>query len=169
MNTELELFPVERYVLEALSGGAKILDEIVFQTGLQQEILEQILKRMVEKNYINYFDFTWSIDQTFMLKLGQLKGLNLQTEVTELMEGAVASYFREKGPESNLKLKKLWLDKSDATALGKHFLNLETFVNYLDEKQKEKLGKSKIAERVMIYWGTSNYQQSVFQTLKSMV
>lgn len=169
MNTELELFPVERYVLEALSGGAKILDEIVFQTGLQQEILEQILKRMVEKNYINYFDFTWSIDQAFMLKLGQLKGLNLQTEVTELMEGAVANYFREKGPESNLKLKKLWLDKSDATALGKHFLNLETFVNYLDEKQKEKLGKSKIAERVMIYWGTSNYQQSVFQTLKSMV
>lgn len=169
MNTELELFPVERYVLETLSGGKKNLDEIIFQTSLQQEVLEKILKRMLEKKYLNYSDFSWSIEESFLLKLGELKGLSLQTEVTELVEGAVASFFREKGPETNLKLKKLWLDKSDITALGKHFLNLETFMSYLDEKQKEKLGKCKMADRVMIYWGTSNYQQSVFQTLKNMV
>lgn len=169
MKNEIKLFPIERFIIESISCNGKSTTELENEIGLPLKVLSSILSKMKARNFIVFTNGSWKIEGSFLERLKSQEGIGIKAEVKELIEGALENYFEHKNGENVLKLKKIKMDKIDYCALGKHFQNLEIFIKYLEEKQNTLKNDNNIENKVMVYWGSSNYKESILQTMKNLV
>lgn len=169
MKNEIKLFPIERFILEIICQDSKTTIEIEREVGLSAKIVNTILLKMKGKGYLKKEINKWQIDNIFLENLKSLSASEIKGEIKELIEGSLDNYFEKRNNTDILKLKKISMDKIDHRSLEQHFQNLETFIKYLEEKQSNNKILKSMGERMVIYWGSSNYLESIHKTVQKLI
>ena len=160
------LLVVERMVLEALVESDKELKEIACATGLNELLLANILSNLLIREIIIYQRGQYQLN--LQKKEQWLPVINspqcLKEEIRELFAALVNRYFsREQNPQINLRVKKIWMSKTEEKIFNAHLYNLEEFLKGVEKNRGENLAQKKV-----VIWGHSDYSEILDSSLEAV-
>jgi hypothetical protein len=141
------LSTLERIILEALGNKELVYQDIVFQTGLHENICFNILQSLVIRNLIItngiYYRISDHISPLLMEEMNSL--ISKQAESLELIEAVI-----EKKYGSIFRLQKIALTQRDEKLFLAMLSNLESFLVDCHKKNQKEIP---LKERKVIFWG----------------
>ncbi len=158
------LLVIERMVLESLSKKNRNLEELANDTGLDHGLLKNILPAFLMNNLVNYQRGIYKLNNDEMRK-ERIKSYNakenIKEEVKELFTSMVNKYFREdlqnRKNKIGVKVKKVWLTPQEEKIFNSYLINLESFIQSIEQQRKLKPQKEKLCEKKVVIWGYSDY------------
>mgnify|MGYP002025777572 CR=1 FL=1 len=146
---------LERMILESINKGDKSLNEIKHDSGMDQQICENVLYSLMAKGLIKIEGTKYKMNAGLSEAIiAELKDqLNMTVEIGSLVRECVKSSIL-KGNDS-FKFKKVYMSESDKKFLKGMLYNLETFLDGL------KSNKGPTKEETFIFWGGENYAKAV--------
>ena len=116
---------MKRIILESLKEKPRPLANIIKDTGLDERIVLNTLRLLLDSNIVQHNPSGFCIDfQTF----SQLSG-DEREEVKELMSRIVDQYFEQK--DSSISLKKVWMTEEDEKIFQNMLEGIERFLGEL--------------------------------------
>ncbi|CBW25233.1 hypothetical protein BMS_0308 [Halobacteriovorax marinus SJ] len=152
----MDLLIEQRYVLEAISKGAKTLDKILESTGLDNSMINNIIPELLINNLIQYKNKEYSIDlsNTSLWKNEVNKKENIKQEIRDLLCSSVDLMHKEKA----LHLRKVYLSELEEKLLNIELARVEKLINDIYENKKE---VDNVKNMKVVYWGYSNYRDMI--------
>ncbi|WP_417337268.1 hypothetical protein [Halobacteriovorax marinus] len=152
----MDLLIEQRYVLEAISKGAKTLDKILESTGLDNSMINNIIPELLINNLIQYKNKEYSIDlsNTSLWKNEVNKKENIKLEIRDLLCSSVELMHKEKA----LNLRKVYLSELEEKLLNIELARVEKLINDIYENKKE---VDNVKNMKVVYWGYSNYRDMI--------
>ncbi|ATH06664.1 hypothetical protein BIY24_01535 [Halobacteriovorax marinus] len=152
----MDLLIEQRYVLEAISKGAKTLDKILESTGLDNSMINNIIPELLINNLIQYKNKEYSIDlsNTSLWKNEVNKKENIKLEIRDLLCSSVELMHKEKA----LHLRKVYLSELEEKLLNIELARVEKLINDIYENKKE---VDNVKNMKVVYWGYSNYRDMI--------
>ncbi|MBT4791876.1 MAG: hypothetical protein HON90_09920, partial [Halobacteriovoraceae bacterium] len=135
----------------------KKLPELEICTGLKKEVLSNTINLLITRNLITIRDKHYYLNNHLNTSIrSELKDdRNISIEVHEI----ISACLRLSKIQKNFSLKKVYMNKKEENIFQGHLINLESFLNSLDNKN------NKTSEQKIIFWGGENYGKIINNTL----
>ncbi|MGB0452399.1 MAG: hypothetical protein ACPGJV_01690 [Bacteriovoracaceae bacterium] len=156
---------IERYVLECIRFETLSLNEIHRRTGLNREVLKNVLINLKGFEVILYQEGRYRINldnpERWRKKLHSNEALRKETE--DLFSQLAKEYFKDKDADKivDLSVQKAELDEFEMKILSSHLKTLKDFFNNLKYSKKPK----KNVKKHVFLWASSDYEKLVKASL----
>ena len=148
---------VERFVIESLYKKQKNLIELNDDTGLDKNILLNILTNLSFKKIILFKEGMYSLNyekkEEWLEQINRPE--NKQQEIKEMFIALVNKYFKEGKSESNLSIRKVSLSELDEKVLNNHFKEIDHYLKNLERNKK--FSTSRTGQEKVFIWGQGSY------------
>lgn len=163
------LLLIERMVLESLQRRAKNFNELQDDTGLERELLRNVLKALIQSGPVANRGKVFHLDKA--AKKNWIKEANapicLKSELKELFVSLINQHFREE--QKNLKVEKIYLTDKEEQLLLAHLKSIEIFFDSIrQERSRRPLPENATKEQKVLVWGLSNYSRLVDASLSAV-
>lgn len=154
------LLVVERIILESIEKGRATLEEICTDTGLSIAIVNDIVSRFIEENYLISKSKKIEINRSNKEWLNSLRNKKAAAyEVKELFQSIVKNKIDE--DHGTLKLQKVSLNANELWLFEEKLRELEQFINSIKERRKMFPTKELTKDKKVIIWAAASYGEII--------
>jgi DNA-binding IscR family transcriptional regulator len=163
---------IERIVLESLEKKSKNLEEIHEDTKLDTNLIKSILSHLINKGIVSMisggqFELNKKNQKNWIKEINNKKAVSF--ELKELFSSLVNNYFKEEVKQTaQLKMKKVYLTKSEKDALDQKFKEIDQFLAQIANERQRLPRKEVTAEKQVLIWGHSPYKALVDEQLEAV-
>lgn len=160
----------ERAILESLQRGDKTINALWQDLQLDPRFLMPLLQYLLVKGFILYEKSFYRLNcqNQHLWDPKHIPAGELKKEVKDLLCTAIEDLFERKENKGFLKLKKVWMTQGESSIFHSLIKNVETFVDNLvadRTKNPQKFQNEKLAEKMIVYWGASEYRDVLQSSL----
>lgn len=155
----MSLLLIERAVLECIGKQEKSLHEISEETGIKMDVVERIISRFLKEEVLYKRNDRHIINNG---KLAKVLANKMKGEVGEIFDCFCDVHFSKKPSNSNMKLKKIVLNKCEQQYFESMWKNMEDYLKRVERESKSSLVK----DQTVIFWGWSEYSDMIDQYMK---
>lgn len=166
------LLIVERIVIEALAKKDQNLEQLKLETGLGQNLLQNVLSLLLMKNIIHYQNNNYSLSKEIPAESVEqiFSKEGFQVEAKELFSSLVNQYFDEEEKQkrvAGLRVQKIAMSESEFRLFCGHLNALESFMQSIKENRLKRPQLERVCDQKVVFWGHSNYRDLVGKVIES--
>ena len=155
----MTLLLIERAVLECIGKQGRNLQEISEQTGIKMDVVDRITSHLLQEEILYRRDGTYIINNE---KLAKVLTNKMKGEIGEVFDCFCDVHFSQKASNSNMKLKKIVLNKCEQQYFESMWKNMEDYLKRIEKESKS----SVVKDQTVIFWGWSDYSDMIDQYMK---
>lgn len=154
------LSSLERVVLECIGNQALSYDEILFQSGLQENVCFNLIQALIIRGVLKQVKGHYTINSNISpLMMEEMNGLEARkAESLELMEAVL-----EKDSDKIFRFQKVAMDDRDAKIFKAMLSNLESFLKDAHQKAEK---VTPLKNRQIVFWGMGELLPMMNQVMK---
>ena len=154
----MSLLLIERAVLECIGRNSKEVITISDETGIKVTVVEKILKNFLTGGVVQKLTDHYSVNIDILLCHQSDKDL-VKVEVQDVLSSASNVHFSEENESSELKLKKVFISKSEFQYFKSMWRNMDEYLKRISSESKD----TKVKDQTVVYWGWANYNKMIDQ------
>lgn len=146
---------LERNILECIGKQKSSFDEILYQTGIHENVCFNILQALIIRGLLKFENNLYRINESISpLLMEEINGLEAKrSESLELIEAII-----EQQSEKIFKFQKIAMDSRDEKIFKAMLSNLESF---LKDAHLKAQNSTPLKERKIIFWGMGDVDKSM--------
>lgn len=154
------LSSLERVVLECIGNQALSYDEILFQSGLQENVCFNLIQALIIRGVLKQVKGHYTINSNISpLMMEEMNGLEARkAESLELMEAVL-----EKDTDKIFRFQKVAMDDRDTKIFKAMLSNLESFLKDAHQKAEK---VTPLKNRQVVFWGMGELLPMMNQVMK---
>ena len=157
---------IERIILESLVEKRKNKYELLLDTGLSVEILDNILYDLENDQLIFQKRNLYHLNMDKIVEISDKT--QVKNELKELFVAWVNRFFSEEKKKSTyLKVKKVYMNDAEEMLYNEHLNKLNRFIEHIKERSQKEKRKCLTAKKKVIFWGHGEYQGLVESSLNA--
>lgn len=143
---------LERNILECVSRKKSNFEEILYQTGIHENVCFNILQALMIRGLLKFENNHYRINDSISpLLMEEINGVEAKrSEALELIETVI-----DQDTEKVFKLQKIAMDSRDEKIFKAMLSNLETFLKDANLKAQSTVP---LKERKVIFWGMGDVE-----------
>ena len=162
-----DLLMIERIVLESLVEKKKNKIELLLDTRLNIELLDNILYDLEHDRLILQKEGCYHLNMDKIVQISDKK--QVKNELKELFVAWVNRFFSEEQKKSTcLKVKKVYMNDAEEILYNEHLNKLNRFLEQIKEISQKEKRQYLTAKKKVIFWGHGEYQGLVESSLNAV-
>ncbi len=162
---------VERIVLECLEKCPRKLFAIQKDTGLNHNLLVNILSILLMRGMIHYKNSEYSLNlskKNYWLAQANERA-SIKAELKELFSGLVNEYYKKEwNKEVMLNVQKVWLTQDEREKLQEKLRDVNNFIRKAKHERKFRPRNETTKEKQILIWGMSPYHTLIDNMLSNL-
>ncbi len=157
---------IERIVLESLVEKRKNKCELLLDTGLDVELINNVLYDLETDQLILRKGDIYHLNMKKIAEVSDKK--QVKNELKELFAAWVNRFFSEEKKKSTyLKVKKVYMNDAEEMLYNEHLNKLNRFIEHIKETTQKENRKCLTAKKKVVFWGHGEYQALVESSLNA--